>query len=97
MKRLPEIIKAIFYLTFLWALCGLSFTLYVIQLDQGLFAQIAIPFLFLLVQSILSSILILKIFRTHKDKASQKFKVITLMISILPIILTFILVPLLGA
>jgi hypothetical protein len=97
MKRLPEKIKIIFYLTFLWALFGLSFTLYVIQVDQGLFAGIAIPFLFLLGQIILGSTLTLSIFRTHRDVTNPKFRIITLIISILPIILTIILVPLLGS
>jgi len=95
MKIHPEI-KTILYLSFLWAFFGLSYTLYVIQVDQGLFAQIAVPFLYLSLQLIFSGILLYTTFKTYKDETSRQFKVITLIVSILPIILTFVLVPLLG-
>jgi hypothetical protein len=95
MKILPEI-KTSLYLTFIWALLGLSYTFYVIQVDQGLFAQIAIPFFFLMGQLILGGILISKTYR-HRDETSRQFKVVTLIVAVLPIILIFILVPLLGA
>ncbi len=94
MKTLPEI-KIFFYLTFVWALLGLSCTLYVIQVDQGLFAQIAVPFLFLIGQLILGGLLIFITFR-YRDKISPQFKVVTLIVTVLPIILAFILVQLLG-
>ena len=95
MKILPEI-KLIFYLSILWAVFGLGYTLYVVKVDNGLFAQIAVPFLFLLIQLIFSGIMLNTTFKTYKNETKQQFKVVALIISILPIVLTFVLVPLLG-
>jgi len=86
--------KIFFYLTCLWAFFGLSYTLYVVQVDQGLFAQIAVSVLFLIGQLLLGSILVFMTFK-HRDEISQQFRIVTLIVSIVPIILALILVPLL--
>jgi len=67
---------------------------YLFRTDTGLFAQIALPFLFGIVHLILSYLLWITVFKEYKNELSSGFKVCIAVLLIAPIVLAFLFLPL---
>ena len=93
--KTPKAVKNILIILIIWSLIA-TFLLNEILKDDGLFAQIAIPFFFGIIHLVITIIAISQIYFTHKLTIERNWKVIYGILIALPLVLAFWKIPLLN-
>lgn len=90
--NIPSSIRLNVILFVLWILIAGAYTIYVVQVDNGLYAQIAIPFFFFLIYSILSYTILKYVFSKNTTEINRAKKMVTLGMILIPAIIIVILI-----